>query len=562
MKIKKSVIIFDFIIIPLLIFLFSFNPFFAHGPLVSIDEGQHLSWINAIFHGQIPYRDTYLIYGSIYELIPAAIMCVVGKSIAVLRALHHFGMIFWLIIAYLFGRLILKRRLFAYLLAWLLIATRVVPFWSSRWGGLRNGIPFLTIVFLSLFTKKKRFFWLYLAGLCNGVSLLYTQEAGIAMLLASGVFILAFKWFEASNRKKSFFKLGAIYLGGIMSIILPIFLYLGINNALGTYLKICFIDIPFKFPKYFVDVYPYMGLLPKTNILKTLSNPPLAKAFLFCVAFAGYIISFVYIAYWAIRKKESKEDMDTSLEMVNILTLSIFGFFLLIFAIRQIHGMQFNIAVPPLLIIGCVLWEKLFSYLCKVCQEKNISAYKRTIAFITNVSIILLMSVFIYHFTKPLPQFRYLYDNIFGYSSSRQAIKEKFQMLTLDRSNGIMVPKKQAEELEFVVNYIKNNTAPDDPIFVFPHNAEYYFLSDRVCASRFTLATFAVISPDYEDEVIEDLKRKKPEYVIYVKDAYVLTHFHPVASEERIPKIFNYIKRNYLPVERTYDTYILKRNGS
>jgi hypothetical protein len=513
-------------------------------------------------------------YGIIHELIPVALMSIFGKSLVVLRAFHQFGMLLWLIIAYIFGRILLKSRFFALLLAWLLIATRIVPFWSSRWGGMRNAIPFLAIVFLYLFNKKKKPIWLYLAGLINGVALLYAQEGGIAALFASGMFLFSYKWFRFEGCKESFIKLFCVYMGGLASIVLPIFFYLGINKALLTYFNICFIDIPFKFPKYLVDVSPYMGLLTKTNMLTIITQPQLARAFLFCMAFAIYIISFVYILFSFLEqnrkrdereiKRHGKKEQDSygetqrSSELIDILTLSVFGFFLLFFAIRQIHGMQFNIAAPVVLIVGCLLLEKPYLLLIKVIRKENVEKYKRNMAIGLNLTIILVILVSVYWFSDPVAQFKYLYTHIIKSSIEYERLKAVSRALTLERAQGVLVPKKQAEELEFVVKFIQDNTSQEDPIFVFPHNGEYYFLTGRICASRFTLATSAMISPEYEDEVIEDLKVKKPPYIIYVKDAYVLTQFNPIASEERIPKIFSYIKENYIPLARKNDTYILR----
>ncbi|MFH0839259.1 MAG: hypothetical protein V1893_03640 [Candidatus Omnitrophota bacterium] len=611
MNTKKIGLVFDIAIIPMLIFLLSFNVFFAHGPIVSIDEGSHLSWVNSLFHGQVPYRDSYLIYGLIYELIPALIMCVVGKSIVVLRACYEFGMIFWLLIAYFFGRLMLKRRFFAYIFAWLLIATRVVPFWSSRWGGMRNAIPFLALICLYMFNKKKSNLWLYAAGCINGIALFYTQESGIALLAASGIFLLTLRLTNPVCKKMSPVSLGIRYGIGMGIVLLPAYVYLLAHKALMAYLVTCFVDMPFKFPKYLVDVYPYMSVLLKTNIVSAISDPQLARAFLFCTAFILYGVSFIYIIFsfiphpvplcgtggipphgpvpygtrlekkgtagvlrqaqdgskdgersrtinpWGSIRKH-KPDTHTGLERGNIILVSVFGFFVLIFAIRQIHGMQFNIAAPCVVLIGCALWEKLFFYLFNIIKKRNVLPLLRIAVFFINGAIALLALFLIYYFSHPLASLRGAYDTMFRYEERLSVLAQESSVLSIERARGVLVPKKQAEELEFVVAFIKNNTSKDDTIFVFPHNGEYYFLTERACASRFTLATFAMISPEYEDEVIRDLMRKKPHYVIYVKDAYVLTHFNPIASEKRIPKVFNYIMEHYLPVENIHNTYILK----
>jgi len=117
----------------------------------------------------------------------------------------------------------------------------------------------------------------------------------------------------------------------------------------------------------------------------------------------------------------------------------------------------------------------------------------------------------------------------------------------------------QAEVFNEVVDFIARNTKPNESIFVFPHEGQYYFFTDRPSVTRFTPAIYSCIDVNYQKEVVGDLKQKKPRFVIYVRDAFVFTDYNKIPNEIRLNLIFDYLKNNYYIKRQIGETFILER---
>ena len=131
--------------------------------------------------------------------------------------------------------------------------------------------------------------------------------------------------------------------------------------------------------------------------------------------------------------------------------------------------------------------------------------------------------------------------------------------LELERAQGIIVPFAQAQKMETITKYIKSQTRENEEIFVFPENSIYHFFADRPAIGRFNTPSLAWTSKEYQEELLNDLKRVKPRYVIYDNVLSVLAHSIG-RKEEILPEITDYLCHNY-KVEREYQrTFILKRN--
>jgi len=94
---------------------------------------------------------------------------------------------------------------------------------------------------------------------------------------------------------------------------------------------------------------------------------------------------------------------------------------------------------------------------------------------------------------------------------------------------------------------------------VFPHEGQYYFLADRPSITHFTPTIYASIDINYQRQVVIDLKDKKPQYCIYVKDAFVFTDSNKIPNEERLNLIFGYLKDNYYIKKQYGQAFILER---
>ena len=574
--------ILDYAILPIIIFLIAYDPNFSHGTIVSMDEGAHLAWINGILQGKVPYRDMYIGYGPFLEYLPALLMKIFRPTIVVLRAYWHFGTIFTLILGYFLSRAVIRTRFFVYLATWLLIAMTIIPSWTSRWGGIRVGTGLVVLLCLIAYMKRRSKIWLYFGGLATAFSILTSPEIGIFAFIAAMTFLIGLNFAKKSFRSKIYLRELFLYLAGMVTIFLAFIIYYLSVNAFLDYLKINFIDFPFKLAKTATYTYPFLPLLEffqyVLNTLKYFWISPevrdntfhiiftliLSRTFLLYLVFGIYIISAIYLTVKIVRKKFNFIEL-------TILTLVVFGFPLLKAGMRAFGGIQFNYALTPVVILSSLLLEKV-----ALKTEKAINAikdaswnYKLLYLFKSSLFLLILILSFTYIIISTKATGNALFKlKQFGPKEKilfeeKQFGNKSFQIKSLDieRGGGIFLPAKQAKIITEVVDFISKNTKSDEPIFTFPHEGHYYFLADRRGATRFDTAVAACISPEYSLEVINDLERYKPRYIVYVTDSYMFPDYNPISNEERIPQIVSYIKRNYQIEKEFKGTLIMKRKN-
>lgn len=95
-----------------------------------------------------------------------------------------------------------------------------------------------------------------------------------------------------------------------------------------------------------------------------------------------------------------------------------------------------------------------------------------------------------------------------------------------------------------ISEFIKNNTSPEDQIFVWGDSPHVYALSNRLPVGRYTVAYHIVDFKQY-DHVMENLRVRFPKFIVYF----------PQASRP-FPELDNFIRRYYLP-STAYDEVII-----
>jgi hypothetical protein len=85
--------------------------------------------------------------------------------------------------------------------------------------------------------------------------------------------------------------------------------------------------------------------------------------------------------------------------------------------------------------------------------------------------------------------------------------------LKADRARGVATVPIDAQRIDLVTQYVRANTAPDEPIFVVPWAAGFYFLTDRANATRTDFMLFE--DPEAYPCLLARLEERRPKYVIY-----------------------------------------------
>jgi len=130
-----------------------------------------------------------------------------------------------------------------------------------------------------------------------------------------------------------------------------------------------------------------------------------------------------------------------------------------------------------------------------------------------------------------------------------------FVALDFSRAENIFLPPKVAYKTKMIVEYIKQNTESDEPIYVFPYSPMYYFLADRPSATKYPVV--CTISKEYREQVVKELEEKEVNCIIYIVHWPLLG----VSTKIRFPEIHDYIHENYQVERRFDDTIILKRKA-
>lgn len=559
----------------MIIFIFTWDPNFGHGHIVGPDEGQHLAWINEILHGKTVYKDIYIFYGPLLEFLSIIFMKIFGISLWSLRLFYQISNMLILIIGFLILKLILRTRTFLYIGLWALLSTKVNGFWMPRWGGPRLVLGLIAVWLILWYLKKERKWSLFLGGVFTGLALFTSQEIGIMILFSTILFLFFSNLYITKKLEiKSLVRIIFLYLSGFLIAAGPIVLYLLIKGAFFDYINICFIDLPFKYPKHFVE--PEFTKLLFISFFSNLKIPfayNLNYFLYYLLSLLIYAIGLGYIIWNFAFHKMTRQRL-------TLLFVLLFGIPLYLSAFRQIIGEQIALYSLPIVATAMFLLERLF-LLSKdnlAIQRKNFNLKKLVIAIFC---LILIQDVCLVLLIKSTP-YRYLKDIISSYLTLNKDPEDRFYRFTytpmtaeekyarldgdwkaldLERARGVMIPKKQAEAISGAVDFIKKNTSSDEEIFVFPHEGEYYFFTDRPSITRFTPTIYASIDKKYQEKVVNDLKTKKPRYCIYIRDAYVFTDYNKIPNEKRLDLIFNYLNNNYYIKKQYGQTFILERKS-
>ena len=106
-----------------------------------------------------------------------------------------------------------------------------------------------------------------------------------------------------------------------------------------------------------------------------------------------------------------------------------------------------------------------------------------------------------------------------------------------------------------LIDYLKENSKPEDKIFFWGFQPLVYFMSERKPPSRFIsnmplVAAWSV--PEWRNEVVEDLKNSPPKYFIVGRDDELPSILYiPLDSEHSLaafPELAGFVAENYYPV--------------
>ncbi|MDD3773844.1 MAG: hypothetical protein PHW50_00955, partial [Patescibacteria group bacterium] len=114
--------------------------------------------------------------------------------------------------------------------------------------------------------------------------------------------------------------------------------------------------------------------------------------------------------------------------------------------------------------------------------------------------------------------------------------------------------KSEITEFQQIVDYIKENSDPNDKIFFYSYGATMYHLANRESGSRFVSASVLLLDErekygfNLSDTFIIDMENSKPKFVILPRDPQDLYYQNG--------KVSSYLRGNFSPV-KTFDNFIV-----
>src|SRR5262245_45403024 len=97
----------DVLILGVFVILVTIFPYYLTGEINIFETGLYLPGINAILHGQVPYRDFFHLRGAFELYLPALVMKIFGENFAVLATYFYVGTVLTILVCVLIGREIL-----------------------------------------------------------------------------------------------------------------------------------------------------------------------------------------------------------------------------------------------------------------------------------------------------------------------------------------------------------------------------------------------------------------------------------------------------------------------
>ena len=544
----------DYVIIPLLIIIVAYQPGYKDGFIDHFEAGKELACVNELSYGKVICKDIFTQFGPLNTYLQAFFMFLFGKNLSVLRSYFYCGTLLTLIAGYLIGLSLCRRHFFSYILPLILIFETYHPFWATRWGGFRFAFGLLAIFGAIKFFAKKKKIWILLAGVFGATALLITQDVGVLSIISVGFTICLYLYFAFIEDKEFLWPPLIFFSIGIAIILAPFFMYFIFNGAFIPYIMTTLTVVTTHSS---VWAQKNMDLV----LLKAFKNSKNIFSFNFKIFFP--ILLYGCYAIYLLKKMSAKKGVSRD---YGLMCLFVYGVLMYIASMRRVEGPQFQIALQPAMILTVVFLDRALERVVQL--KKNIKDNNNFVKIAALGGVLLFMSYYVVNSEK---RFYGSFSSWVRYQGQKkdfmpfylEAIpisRMKLYSLTISRAKGVEIPVQQAPEIEGVTKYILSVTKQGEKVFTFPEHGIYNFLADRPCIDRFNIAGYAWTTPEYRKELLEDLEKSKPRYIIYGRE---LSNMAMAINrkKELLPEVIEYINKNYEKEISFGSIDILKRKG-
>ncbi len=530
----------------------TFHPFFTEGEINFFEAGLYLPGINAILHGLVPYRDFFYLRGPFELYMPAFLMSVWGQHLAVLYFYFYAGNVLCLVMCVLIAKELFRTRLILYLMAPVLVARTFPRVMFMIWGGMRYALGLIVLWCFIKFLKRQRLGWMLAAGIFSGFGLWTSVEIGV-YAIGGVVIALAAGFIFKVQQKRAVIKALAVYLAGVVLVTLPYLFYMISQQAFVPYLD-CVHAVVFNMqkvinPHFAAAAYP--SNFPEA--VAAMINP-LSKNFRQMTVSYLYLAVLGYVIYRIRTKRLNTTDLF-------VIAAGTYGFIMYNTGFRGIWTAHFELSLQPEKILYFFILEAALLY---GLAKRETSRFKAWLVDLLIVTLCLSSVIYIVgRYNHRFFVFQYIGRVIQGREtqSLRPLAGEKSRRLTIERARGILAPVEQADDIEAVVNFVQKHTKPGEAVFTYPELGTYHFLADRPFVGRFPIATFAWFDDRWHQELMADLKKSKPRYIILTKEfkeGWKVVYLALEQNRRKFKDVMDLIHHDYEIKGQTARSYIYK----
>ena len=588
MNYKKPTLV-DVFILSLFTAFITFHPFYTRQEINLFELGLYLPGINAIFHGQVPFRDFFHLRGPLELYVPAFLMSVFGKHICVLNTYFYVGTILTLIICVLIAAQLYRTRLIFYLMVPVLVARTFPRVVFAIWGGMRFAFGLLALLFIIRFIQREKPVWLFLAGITTALGIFTSVEIGACSFISLGVVMFCSLIFKVHERKL-IVKSVLAYLAGIFVVAGPLCFYLSSQQALIPYWDSAYAvvtNMQNVIDPHFVSEYP-------RNIKEALGamTNPNSQNFRHMTPSYLYIFLLIYLGWKIKNKKFDRTDLA-------VVGLGTYGFILYNTGFRGIWAAQFEMALQPEKILWFFVLELGFLFLMgkksrllksvkprhseersdEESQQREILRFAQNdgkapflnnsqknilINFLCFALIASSLGYAIARYQHRFFVFRYLEHVVRGKNTDdlKPLAGRVVRPLKIERAERIIVPVEQAQEIEEIVRFVQRSTSPNQKVLLYPDQGIYHFFFDRPFVGRFPIPLFSWFNDRWHEEFIAELKNDKPKFIIVPQKnsaGWEAVHLALLENRKKYRAVMDIIDSGYILEKTTPFSYIYKR---
>lgn len=445
--------------------------------------------LNDLIHLKIPFKDYFYEYGWFFLALQAPAYLLFGETFqAVLISREIYLALLAVIASFWVAKNIFSKTRWILLFLFFLLLYRV----NYDYTSLRHLMAELSLSFFIVYFLKKKDWFLIMAGIFAGFSVLSSLEYGVALNLAIGaVTILAI----VSQRKFLINYLSKFILPQII-VISPFFFWLHLKGALLPYWR-----FTYGFIKNFYQYSPCLGeSFPRLFQIQAMRKSSrflifgLPVEWLQKLNFYFVILSFLAVIGWGFYRLIKKRKVETKVIVLSLIA----GYGLLISTRTLINPCfgYFTYSLVPFFLLLTMEIKKLFSGF-----KKRSLFYKRIIfglSLIIFVCLILTSSNEIINLLlnkKP--------------TTTPKAVEKEYYPPA-----GLQLDKSLTEGYQEVSQFILENTDNKDYLFVYPWGPYNSTTGREPASSMTTNFQYKITGKEFELKVKRELEERDPKFIM------------------------------------------------